>query len=939
MSQCNTNLNGPKRQRCGEPELAASSEGAAPSVGPDPAPCSPCKSPLESLPPDLLDRIAYHLPGNDVACTLRLLSRTLAAHFRSHTTVRLSQPVPHHAFVRRFGRWSAVRSLPLAQRRKLIALTAASGSVANLRVVAGGPGVTRALGSAGCTLTAEVFRAAAAAGELAMCKELYDMGCPWDASVVEAAARGGHVGVVRSLVLSGCPWVFPDAAVRCGSAAVVAELCRLWRNVLEYGPVTAGGFVMMTGTGDSSGTGASSPAAAEEVDVVGGGAQQLEQLLHAALQDGPPGTQQSTEQLTRWQARWVAAAMHVPLAALQQLLGCVLDEPAADRRQEGLAAVNWRWMLEAALLTPDDGNGSWRGKADWLHGVLQVWEQRRQQQRLPADPATAGGGPPERLSLRDRTTSEQNQVTEPAPQPWTAGGLRERLAWIRQRGYRLQLPPPGLLPLGDAAAIGELVAECLAGLESGALDGFRWDSWRQLWQAAAAGGHLQTLGALEALRPQLAARLATAWQPPGNRLATAWQPLELEVSLPRAELGESDAVQRALAHDLGVAAAEGAAGAGRLDVLTWLLERHLVSALFAGGRLWTGAAKSKATGVMQFLVAHDYSCLVTDDDVLQAVKDSYDPQVVAWVCHARGFGAPGEAMRPVPEDAMVAAASHAELPVLEVLRAAGGSLSSSRVAGALAKRGSIAVMAWAARHGCVFEREHVKVAIGEGCAPVIEWLLAHIRGRDGEDVVFMADTSGMDEDDELQEGWGLWDPALDSGDAGTLHVLLQNRGANRLYVRDDVSEWVGQQHSMPFLVFVTRHGEARSDSGFAFPQSLLPWRHEVEAEEDVKYKEFKDVLPGSCDDATMVPALHRWVQRAGSLLDHRRKLSAARTSARELQAEHEETPAGGCAAAPLAAMVEAAEAAHQAVAAVVDNLMAQVVLWVPEAEDGGGVGG
>eukprot|EP00198_Chlamydomonas_reinhardtii_P004454 XP_001693790.1 predicted protein [Chlamydomonas reinhardtii] len=165
-------------------------------------------SQLARLPPELQDRIAEALPPNDVACTLRLLSRTLAAHFRSHTTVQLSQPVPHHAFVRRFGRWSAVRSLPLAQRRKLIALTAASGSLENLRVVAGGPDVTQAVGTAGCALTAEVFAAAAGAGHMHICKELYNMGCPWDTRckwsclgpVLVAAAAGGNPAVVEAVV-------------------------------------------------------------------------------------------------------------------------------------------------------------------------------------------------------------------------------------------------------------------------------------------------------------------------------------------------------------------------------------------------------------------------------------------------------------------------------------------------------------------------------------------------------------------------------------------------------------------------------------------------------------------------------------------------------------------------------------------------------------------
>ena len=205
--------------------------------------CTACcrpKSALEALPAELLDRISQSLSPNEVTCTLRLLSRTLAAHFRSRTTVQLWQPVPHHAFVRRFGRWSAVRSMPLAQRRKLIALTATSGSLENLRVVAGGPDVTQAVGTAGCALTAEVFTAAAAAGQLHVCKELYSMGCPWDTSAVEAAARLGDVRLVRAIVRSGCRWDFPRA-LSAAAAGGSWEAVEVLMDLQERGPHYTGG--------------------------------------------------------------------------------------------------------------------------------------------------------------------------------------------------------------------------------------------------------------------------------------------------------------------------------------------------------------------------------------------------------------------------------------------------------------------------------------------------------------------------------------------------------------------------------------------------------------------------------------------------------------------------------------------------------------------------
>ncbi|KAG2436568.1 hypothetical protein HYH02_011505 [Chlamydomonas schloesseri] len=218
------------------------------------------ESPLAALPSELLDAIALALPPNEVACTLRLLCRAFAAHFRGHIAVSLSQPVPHHAFVRRFGTCPAITALSPGQLQQLLCLTAASGCVENLRAVvaatdveAGNASTSAAAaaaadGEADVTqpqqadeakaaapplpsglLTQEVFAAAAAAGHLEMCWQLHALGCPWGEGVLEAAARGGHVRLVRALVRGGCPWRHPElAAGACSSAEVVAELCRLY---------------------------------------------------------------------------------------------------------------------------------------------------------------------------------------------------------------------------------------------------------------------------------------------------------------------------------------------------------------------------------------------------------------------------------------------------------------------------------------------------------------------------------------------------------------------------------------------------------------------------------------------------------------------------------------------------------------------------------------
>ncbi|GLC75147.1 hypothetical protein PLESTF_001599000 [Pleodorina starrii] len=144
--------------------------------------------------PGIVACIAHHLPANEVASTLRLIDKTTSQQFAHRKTLRLSLPSPIHVFRERWGRPDAFRALSGEQRRLLLCLTAASGSVANLKV---------ALVSAGLDLRCELLRAAAAAGQLDMCKVLRARGCLWGASL-SAAAKAGHRHVCEWLLASGC---------------------------------------------------------------------------------------------------------------------------------------------------------------------------------------------------------------------------------------------------------------------------------------------------------------------------------------------------------------------------------------------------------------------------------------------------------------------------------------------------------------------------------------------------------------------------------------------------------------------------------------------------------------------------------------------------------------------------------------------------------------
>jgi hypothetical protein len=93
--------------------------------------------------------------------------------------------------------------------RMVLKADAKAGDVANLRLLAAGPGIEEA-GLAGCTLTAEVFEAPAAAGDLRMCQLLHEqLGCPGGVAAAQAAARAGHADMVvwlRNLGYAGRGW-------------------------------------------------------------------------------------------------------------------------------------------------------------------------------------------------------------------------------------------------------------------------------------------------------------------------------------------------------------------------------------------------------------------------------------------------------------------------------------------------------------------------------------------------------------------------------------------------------------------------------------------------------------------------------------------------------------------------------------------------------------
>ncbi|PNH01891.1 hypothetical protein TSOC_012174 [Tetrabaena socialis] len=162
------------------------------------------------LLPEMLQRIASSLPPNEVALTLRLVNKAAAAQFQ-HATVRLSQPVPHHAFVSRWAGPGAVRELVWSQRKQLPCLVARSGSIANLEVLL-------ARDDLPSDMYYSIAHDAAAAGQLDVCVWLRERGCLWSEVALTAAAKGGHQALCEWLVP-----VCPDNLHLVAAAASAAE--------------------------------------------------------------------------------------------------------------------------------------------------------------------------------------------------------------------------------------------------------------------------------------------------------------------------------------------------------------------------------------------------------------------------------------------------------------------------------------------------------------------------------------------------------------------------------------------------------------------------------------------------------------------------------------------------------------------------------------------
>lgn len=223
----------------------------------------------EFIPPELQQRIASFLPSrNYVSCTLRLINKQTKAAFPNAVRIRLSRPVPHHAFLSRWCQPDVLRTLPLKTRRQLLCLTAASGDVQNLDA---------ALFALGCLPTfTDVAAAAAAAGALPALRLLASRGCCLEGSSSSRSGYGGRSYVLAAAAAAGrrdvCAWLLEEAgvgwsrdvvlaAVQAGHTATAAWL-KAWPNSHQAGCSNANNSGSSSRSSGRTGGGSSpSPAA------------------------------------------------------------------------------------------------------------------------------------------------------------------------------------------------------------------------------------------------------------------------------------------------------------------------------------------------------------------------------------------------------------------------------------------------------------------------------------------------------------------------------------------------------------------------------------------------------------------------------------------------------------------------------------------------------
>ncbi|KXZ51848.1 hypothetical protein GPECTOR_11g287 [Gonium pectorale] len=323
--------------------------------------------------PGIAERIATHLPHNDVPCGMRLVCKATAALLKGkeHTTVRVWLPTSTDEFARRWGRPGAARGLSERQRNKLVVFTVRTGSLANVKV---------AVEACGLLTPASAWSNAACNGHLHICKWLQDQSVPFDKNreALSLAARNGHRRVCEWLLLeAGYPWT-PDAL----NEALKGGRMELAEWLLEQRPGGPAG-THTNATGRRQVLSGALAGAAYSLPLVK--FQRLYRELTESLDAAAAGDSTANTAGTDGGERQQPAASALRALALREG-----DEPLSEEQRGSVVAG------AASSRTPD-----WRAKVEWLE---------------------AEGFP---------------KTPESSVKAAACANALERLRWLRGRGYPL----------------------------------------------------------------------------------------------------------------------------------------------------------------------------------------------------------------------------------------------------------------------------------------------------------------------------------------------------------------------------------------------------------------------------------------------------------------------------------------------------------------------
>ncbi|KAG2495329.1 hypothetical protein HYH03_006599 [Edaphochlamys debaryana] len=526
-------------------EVHISGQSLGPKAEPSEASSLSCEAsgPFTRLPLELVERVGAWLPSNEKATSLRLVCRTLAARFRGHTIIHLSQPVLPELFAAHWGATGSCRCLPLRRRRQLVCLVAASGVTANLRVAAAaagcvpGPEALESAAAAGqpeCCLWlmtvggvepsasrppsnsgassgngsggggggggGGALAAAAGSGQRAMCEWLLAArGVPWSEAAVQAAARGGHEETLAYLLSHQPPHHRLNARGLLTAAAAGLPLHALVRlhRMLEHAPHGSGnGGNGHGGNGHSNGIGYGGGGGGGHEG--GNGSGNGTAARARFLGDGAAGSHGHAPPPPpshgRGRRMGLAASLLGSPSPLrrrpQRPAAAALAAPAAGSVSVGgmevMSARDWSLVLAAAA---GSSSPDWADKVNWLEGATGA--------ALTAAAVTEAAGTPDdadasvrlRWLLAERCAPADRRCLTAA----AAAGNTSALALLSAA-----VGPPGPAAAAAAAAAGHLdtlqyiaeAAEPPSGGGGAAADGGGggWDPDACLL-AAVAGGH------------------------------------------------------------------------------------------------------------------------------------------------------------------------------------------------------------------------------------------------------------------------------------------------------------------------------------------------------------------------------------------------------------------------------------------------------------------